>query len=209
VLLFLILSFIPQNTVEILAAFTNGLRIEAAIFLPAFAFNLSNAVVVGNLLGKKDTEGAFDAGIITAIVGVAIVSILTFGVMLYARVISGFLSNNSIVVFESTRYIYISLISEPLMAWGVILAGGLNGAGDTKSVMKIVTLSVWLLRLPLSWFFGVYLGFGQSAVWWSMNLSILAQTIFLTQRYFGKKWILQPQNTCYNSVDCNLTNLKA
>jgi len=38
--------------VEILAAFTAGLRIESAIFLPAFAFNMANAVIVGNLLGS-------------------------------------------------------------------------------------------------------------------------------------------------------------
>ena len=38
--LFLILSTLPVNNIEVLAAFTNGLRIEAAIFLPAFAFNM-------------------------------------------------------------------------------------------------------------------------------------------------------------------------
>jgi Na+-driven multidrug efflux pump len=56
--LFLILSTLPEQKIEILAALTTGLRIESAIYLPAFAFNLANAVVVGNLLGEKKEEEA-------------------------------------------------------------------------------------------------------------------------------------------------------
>ena len=41
------------------------------------------------------------------------------------------------------------------MAWGVILAGGLNGAGDTRSVMFAVGISVWFIRVPLSYFLGL------------------------------------------------------
>ena len=55
--IFLILSSLPKNNVEILAALSAGLRIESAIFLPAFAFNMANAVVIGNLLGEKRTGG--------------------------------------------------------------------------------------------------------------------------------------------------------
>lgn len=186
--LFLILSMLPENRIEILAAFTNGQRIESAIFLPAFAFNMANAVIVGNLLGKKMKEDAFRNGITTAVLGAAIITFLTAIVMLNARFIAPFLSNNAIVIKESTKYLYIALISEPFLALGVILGGGLSGAGDTKSVMKIVALSVWLVRIPLSYIFGIVLGFGAIAVWWSMNLSVVVQAGFIYRRYFKKKW---------------------
>jgi putative MATE family efflux protein len=187
--LFLILSSLPEHAIEIMAAFTNGLRIESAIFLPAFAFNMANAVVVGNLLGKGKQEDAFHGGILTACIGVAIVSILTIVVMLNAKMVASFLSNNETVVSECTRYIYISLISEPFMAWGVILSGGLNGAGDTRSVMSIIALSMWLVRIPLSYMLAIYLHAGAAFVWWAMNLSILVQTVFISRRYFNKQWI--------------------
>ena len=72
---------------------------------------------------------------VTAGVGVAVVSALTVFVILNARWIAGSLSDNPVVVRESIRYIYISMISEPIMAWGIILGGGLGGAGDTRNVM--------------------------------------------------------------------------
>jgi len=186
--LFLILSALPEHKVEILAALTTGLRIESAIYLPAFAFNMANAVIVGNLLGEKKEEDALKSGIVTATIGVGIVTAMVITVILNARWIVSFLSNNDVVIKESIKYIYISMISEPFMAWGIILAGGLNGAGDTKSVLTRVALSLWLVRIPLSYIFVVLFGFGAVSVWWSMNLSQFVQAFFISKRYFSREW---------------------
>lgn len=187
--LFYILSLLPQHNVEIIAAFTNGLKIESAIFLPAFAFNMACAVVIGNLMGEKSHEDAFHGGIVTALIGVVFVSIMTIIVLFNARNIMSLLSDNQFVIDEGVRYVYISLIFEPFLAWGVILGGGLNGAGDTKGLMFIIASCVWLIRIPLSYFLAVYLGLGAVAVWWSMNASVLAQTFFITRRYFAREWL--------------------
>jgi putative MATE family efflux protein len=187
--LFLILSALPEHRVEILAALTTGLRIESVIFLPVFGFNMANAVIVGNLLGEKKKEDAFRSGFVTAAIGVMIVTMMVIGVILNAQWIASFLSNNEIVIRESMKYIYISMISEPFMAWGIILGGGLNGAGDTKSVMIRVALSVWFVRIPLSYIFVVLFGFGPIWVWWSMNISQFVQAFLMSKRYFDQEWL--------------------
>ncbi len=186
--LFLILSSLPERKIEILAALTTGLRIESAIYLPAIAFNMANAVIVGNFLGEKKDEDAFRSGMVTASIGVAIIVMMAIAVVLNARWIASLLSTNRIVIHESMKYLYISMISEPFMAWGIILGGGLNGAGDTKSVMLRVALSLWLVRIPLSYAFVTLFGFGPASVWWSMNLSQFVQAFLISKRYFSKKW---------------------
>lgn len=187
--LFLILGMLPARTVEIMAALTNGLKIESAIFLPAFAFSMAAAVVVGNLLGKGEDRDAFRSGIVTAVMGVGIVSLMTVIVMMNARGIASFLSDNAAVAEESVRYIYIALLSEPVMAWMVILGGALNGAGDTMSVMLVTALSVWLVRIPLAYILGIHFGLGIVAIWWVMNLSALVHAVFITAWYFNRRWI--------------------
>jgi len=186
--LFLILSALPEHKIEILAALTTGLRIESAIYLPVFGFNMANAVIVGNLLGEKKDEDTFKSGIVTATIGVVIVTLMVIAVILNARWIVSLLSNNEIVIKESVKYIFISMISEPFMAWGIILSGGLNGAGDTKSVLMRVALSVWLVRIPLSYIFVVLFGFGAVSVWWSMNVSQFVQAFLISKRYFSREW---------------------
>jgi MATE family multidrug resistance protein len=187
--LFLILSALPEHRVEVLAALTTGLRIESVIYLPVFGFNMANAVIVGNLLGEKKQDDAFRSGFVTAAIGVLIVTVMAIGVILNARWIATLLSNNEMVVRESTKYITISMISEPFMAWGVILSGGLNGAGDTRSVLLRIALSVWLVRIPLSYIFVVFLGFGAVSVWWAMNISQFVQAFAISTRYLNKEWL--------------------
>jgi putative MATE family efflux protein len=191
--IFLILSSLPKNNVEILAALSAGLRIESAIFLPAFAFNMANAVVIGNFLGERRTEEAYKGGIITAFLGVPIVILLTMIVILNARWIAPILSNNEIVIAETVRYLYINMLSEPFMAWAIILGGGLMGAGDTRSVMVLMGMSLWLVRVPLCYLFVVILGFGAVSVWWTMNLSQFVMALLISRRYFSKKWLLERQ----------------
>ena len=187
--LYLILSALPEHRIETLAALTAGLRIESIIYLPVFGFNMANAVIVGNLLGEKKKKDAFQSGIMTMALGVCIVTLMVVIVILNARWIASFLSSDAIVIRESVKYIYISMISEPFMAWGIILGGGLIGAGDTRSVLIRVALSVWLIRIPLAYIFVVLLGFGAVSVWWSMNISQFVQAFVMSKRYFDQKWL--------------------
>jgi len=187
--LFLIIAKLPEKSVEVMAALTNGMRIEAAIFLPAFAFNMANAVIVGNLLGEGKKHEAFKNGIVTAVMGVIVVTVMTLIVVIFARDVSQILSKDSIVINESVLYIYISMISEPFMAFSAVLGGGLNGAGDTRSVMIRIVAGMWIVRIPLAYIMGITLGFGAPGIWWSMNASIFTQMILITRRYFKKEWL--------------------
>jgi MATE family, multidrug efflux pump len=187
--LFLILSMLPEHRVEVLAALTTGLRLESAIFLPAFAFNMANAVVIGNCLGERKPDDAYKNGLVTMMIGVGIVSALSLAVILNAGWIVPLLSHNEIVVKETMWYIYINMIGEPIMASGVILGGGLSGAGDTRSVLARIAVSVWLVRIPLCYVFVVLFGFGPVSVWWAMNVSQAVQAFLIYRRYSSRVWL--------------------
>ncbi len=187
--LFLILSMLPEHRVEVLAALTTGLRLESAIFLPAFAFNMANAVVIGNCLGERKPDDAYKNGLVTMVIGVGIVSVLSLAVILNARWIVPLLSHNEIVIKETMWYIYINMLGEPIMASGVILGGGLSGAGDTRSVLARIAVSVWLVRIPLCYVFVVLFGFGPISVWWAMNVSQAVQAFLVYRRYSSRVWL--------------------
>jgi multidrug resistance protein, MATE family len=189
--IFLILSQLPEHRIEILAALTAGLRVESAIYLPVFGFNMANAVIIGNLLGEGRRDEAFRSGIVTAAIGVGIVAAMVVLVVVNASWIVSYLTDHDLVMRESVRYIYISMISEPFMAWGIILGGGLNGAGDTKRVLLSIASTIWLIRIPLSYLSVVHFQFGPASVWWIMNLSQFVQAVLISKRYFGRKWLTE------------------
>jgi multidrug resistance protein, MATE family len=189
VTLFLIIGELPQERIAVLAAFAIGLRVESVIYLPVFALNMANAVIVGNLLGEKRLGEAYKSGLTTAGIGVAAVAILVLIVVLNARWIMSLLSTNDVVVREGIRYLYISMISEPFMACSVVLGGGLNGAGDTRGVMIRVALALWIVRIPLAYALVTVFGFGPSAIWWSMNASQIVQAFLMYRRYAQRAWL--------------------
>ena len=190
--LFLILGALPKNSIETLAAFSAGLRIESAIFLPAIAFNMANAVIAGNLLGENKKHDAFKAGIITAVMSVIVVTVLTIIVIAGARLIAPALSTNPIVINECVKYLYVSMLSEPFMGFWIVLGGALAGAGDTKGVMLIVASCTWLIRIPLCYLWIAVLGFDAVSVWWTMNLSQFVVAILIFRRYWRRNWLNLP-----------------
>jgi Na+-driven multidrug efflux pump len=151
---------------------------------------MANAVIVGNLIGEGKKKDAFRGGLVTMLMGVSIVVLLTVVVITGARWIAPLLSHNETVIAETVRYLYISMLSEPFMALWIILGGGLSGAGDTRSIMFNVIIGIWLVRIPLSYICVVLLGLSAASVWWTMNLSQLIMAVFMTRRYWQRKWLM-------------------
>lgn len=186
--LYTILGMLPNNSTEIMAAYATGLRIESAIFMPAFAFNMANAVIVGNLMGEKKYNEAYKNGIITAFISMAIITIMIAVVILFAKPIAMLVEPNENVVGEIIKYLYICMIAEPFIALNLAMTGALNGAGDTKATMRYAILNIWVLRLPLSYILGITLGFGAAGIWWALNIGFLLQAFLSTRRFINKKW---------------------
>jgi putative MATE family efflux protein len=57
IILYNILGRLKESSITALASITNGLRIEAIIFLPAFALNMAASVIIGQNLGAGDPTG--------------------------------------------------------------------------------------------------------------------------------------------------------
>ena len=185
--LYAILGMLTYST-EIMAAYATGLRIESAIFMPAFAFNMANAVIVGNLMGEKKFDEAYKNGFVTAFISMTIVTVMMSVIILFARPIAEMLEPNKAVVPEIIKYLYICMIAEPFIALNLAMNGALNGAGDTKATMRYAILNVWVLRLPLAYILGIFLGFGATGIWWALNMGFFMQVILSTRRFMSKKW---------------------
>ncbi|MCI6474881.1 MAG: MATE family efflux transporter [Mucispirillum sp.] len=186
--LYAVLGMLSYNSVEIMAAYATGLRIESAIFMPAFAFNMANAVIVGNLMGEKKYNEAYKSGLTTAFISVSVVTVMIVVIVLNARSIAELLEHNPVVVNEIVKYIYICMIAEPFIALNLAMTGALNGAGDTKATMFYAMLNVWVLRLPLAYILGIALGFHAAGIWWALNSGFFLQSALSTRRFISKKW---------------------
>jgi MATE family multidrug resistance protein len=188
ILLYAILSKLDKESIPALAAITNGLRIEAIIYLPAFALNMAASVLVGQNLGAKNPERAEKVGWTITRAGIVLVSVMAFIIFIWANGISAMVTKSPLVVTETVRYLRINMLSEPFMAMSSILGGGLQGAGDTRGAMWVIIVAMWLVRLPLAYVFALILHCGATGVWVAMIVSMMLQGILMALRYRGGRW---------------------
>jgi MATE family multidrug resistance protein len=188
ILLYNILGRLENTSIIAIASITNGLRIEAIIYLPAFAMNMAASVLLGQNLGARDTERAEKLGWRITLAGVILISMMALVIFIFAERFAAVLTKNPAVLEETTRYLRINMLSEPFMAASIILAGGLQGAGDTKGTMWVIIVAMWMIRLPLAYYLALILNFGATGVWAAMVLSMCVQGILMTWRFHGGRW---------------------
>lgn len=188
IILYNILSRLQDVSITAMAALTNGLRIEALIYLPVFALNMAASVLVGQNLGASSPSRAEKIGWHISFSGVALVTLIAIPIFIWAGEISSPLAKDEQVLAETVRYLRITMLSEPFMAIGVILAGSLTGAGDTKGAMLAIVSTHWMIRLPLAYILAVVAGYGAVGVWIAMAVSIFFQGIAMTMRFRNGRW---------------------
>jgi Na+-driven multidrug efflux pump len=188
IILYNILGRLGEASITAMAAISNGLRIEALIFLPAFALNMSASVFIGQNLGAGD-PGRAERGVWRiAAAGVVTLTALALVVFLRADAFAAFVAKDPAVITETARYLRINMISQPFIALSLALSGGLQGAGDTRGTMWVIIIAIWLIRIPLVYGFAITLGFGAPGVWWSMVISMTCQSVLMAWRFQSGTW---------------------
>jgi putative MATE family efflux protein len=186
--LYNILGRLGDASVVAMASITNGLRIEAVIYLPAFALNMAASVLVGQNLGAGNPLRAAAAGWRITGAGVLLISLMSVTVYVCADLFASALTGSQDVIKETARYLRFNMLAEPFMALSAVLGGGLQGAGDTKGTMWSIIISMWLIRLPLAYVLALTLDYGAAGVWFAMVLSMTVQGGLMALRFHRGRW---------------------
>jgi multidrug resistance protein, MATE family len=188
VVLYNLLGRMGGESISALAAFSNGLRLEAIIYLPAFALHMAASVMVGQNLGAGLVDRAIRLGWQIAGSGALVLGMLAAAVYLASETLAGFLTTDPRVFEETVRYLKIAMFSEPFMAASLALSGSMLGAGDTRGPLYVISAAMWLVRIPLAWFLAFPLAMGPTGIWLAMALSMLVQGGLMARRFQSGVW---------------------
>jgi putative MATE family efflux protein len=183
-----ILGRLSINAVEATAALTNGLRIEAILYLPVYALNMITAVLVAQAMGSGNMVKAQNTGWRIARTAAFILTIAALPVFVFSMEIASWITPDPLVQKMTHLYLRFNMLSQPFMALGVCLGGALEGAGDTSGVMKVVLGALWGFRLPLAAALALATGLAANGVWLAMVLSMILQCVLMAHRYHRGKW---------------------
>lgn len=170
------------------ASFRILITIESLSFMPAVGISIATATLVGKALGERNVQKSLHTGYIAT--GMATIWGIFMGI-LFLAIPKAFLSPftaDQMLIQISIVTIMIAGINQPFLNSMIVLTGTLRGAGDTKFVMNIVTLRLWLIFMPLTYLFVIPLGQGVKGFWFAEIISFIIFLPIILTRLKNTKW---------------------
>ncbi len=182
-----ILTRTPEGE-SALAALTIGLRTEALAFMPGFAFSVAAASMVGQNLGARQQERARKGALAATWQGIGIMGGIGMLFVLFSRQIADLFTNDMHVLPLAASYLWINGLSEPFLALGMILTGALQGAGETRLPTLATILTLWIIRLPLTYLLAITLHWGALGAWIAMSSSTVISGVAVLGIFKWANW---------------------
>ena len=157
-------------------------------FMPGFGFAMAATAMVGQCLGAKRPDLSECSGWYSVRMAVAWMTIMGLAMAIFGRPMMRLFTFDPAMIDMGAQALKVIALSQPFMAVGMVLAGALRGAGDTRFPMWATFLSIWLVRLPLGYLFGPYLGWGLPGLYISNVLDGVARALANFVRYRRGAW---------------------
>ena len=190
------------NVVFVVVVFMLGTAVTAgnqvaqqAMFLamfPGFGFSMAATALVGQALGARNPGLAKSYGM-TAMRW-CLLWMTTMGIVFFVfaepimkLAASG--DDREAVIAAGVDALRIIAFIQPPLAVGFVIAGILRGAGDTRFPMFSTSVTMWLLRVPLSYLLGVVMGWGLAGIYVGMFLDTVVLGVMNVWRYLKGDWM--------------------
>jgi MATE family multidrug resistance protein len=186
--LFMITGTLPRDGVVAVNGLTDGMRVEALLFLPAMAFSFTASILVGHCLGAGNAEEAKRVGL--RIAGTAALSMSLIALCLYPLLpyVTAFTVPDLSVRKVAADYILYNLLGTPFSVTSVVMSGIFSGAGATIYSMVSFSAGTWLVRLPLAWYMGHIIRQEASGIFLAMLVSQVVQSTLCLYFFFRRDW---------------------
>ena len=134
--------------VEAMSAVTMGLPVETIVQLTGYCLGIGGSIAVGNMLGKRDKEGASKLFSVTFFVTLMVGILFVFCAFPTAGPIARFLVHGGGMLTDYTRdYIRISMLGAPVIGIGLLMVNylGVENHPELASLYLILANAINLI----------------------------------------------------------------
>lgn len=183
-----LMAMVAVSGTAAVAAYGIGMRFHLIILMPAFALGGAAATMMGQNLGAGQPDRAGHAAWVATWVDIIFMILSGAVLMVFASPLLRFFNDDAEVVAIGTRYLHIVSPFYIFAGFGIVLARGLNGAGDTLGPMLITILTLWGLQVPLAIYLSRILHPATDGIWWAMSAAFVVQGLATVVWFRAGRW---------------------
>lgn len=186
--LFAVVASLPRDSINALAGMAAGMRVESILFLPAFAFNMTAAMLTGHCLGAGNPEEARRVGWRLLLYGAGGMSVAALVLWPFLKDVAAFIAPDPGAREHALIYLRYNLLATPCSVTSMCLGGIMAGAGATVYTLVVFGMAVWAVRLPLAIALGHYFGLSSDGVFLAMLVSQVFQACAMLYIFQTRDW---------------------
>ncbi|MEZ4297264.1 MAG: MATE family efflux transporter [Polyangiaceae bacterium] len=171
-----------------MAANQGLISIEAVSFLSADGFGVAAAAIVAQKLGNKRPDEAMAAGRLSAGLATAMLTACGLAFAIAPRALTSLFSDDPSIVSLGARTLLVAAVAQPFMAYATVIGMSLRGAGDTKTVLVVMGVCSFAVRLLATWLFAITLDLGLIGVWIGSGADWICRAVWLGLLWRRGRW---------------------
>lgn len=168
---------------ETYAAHTIAGNIETFSYMPGYGLAIAATTLVGQRIGAKQYREAYEFGFLTTGLAIGFMSLIGLVLFFLSPWFASWFTTDLHARGMVVTALKIDAFAQPALAVGLVLAGALQGAGDTKSPMYSTALGMWVIRIIGVYIFGIHFGMGIAGIWISIAIDLYTRGAFLFYQF--------------------------
>ena len=181
-------SYIVSLGTKVYAAYIITGIMDSFAYIPGIAIGGAAAALIGTSLGAKEKGEAYRYGMGSLFIGAIFMTTIGLINFIFAPAISDLFTKDVVVRANIIHILRILILLEPFSAVTLIITPALQGAGDTKLPMIYTLVGIWVFRVFGCYLFVHRMGYGITAVLFTVFLDLFLRSILLLVRFRNRKW---------------------
>ena len=181
-------GLIARLGTNVLAANQIALQYVSIAFTMGLAINMATSSLVSQHLGAKRPDLAEKTGYWATGLAMLIMGLIGLSYLIAPQKLIAVFSEDTAVVAAGVTILKLVAFYQIFDALGIVLAGALNGAGDTRYTLMVKLLLAWGLFVPLVWYLSFPLNLGIWGAWVGALTYLVCLGLVYYWRFRSGKW---------------------
>lgn len=172
------------------AAHGLGLRVQSLAFIPGLSISQATAAMVGMALGAGDVGRAKAVLRSSIVLCLGVMAILALLIFIAADLIVAAYDVPAGTPLADYSVMWMHILGYGMVPTAVHVAcvGLLQGAGATKTSLKINVVTNLAVQIPVGAILGLGLGLGAWGVWMSIPIAAVLRAAWAYREYRSERW---------------------
>ncbi|MCB0091143.1 MAG: hypothetical protein KDE54_24790, partial [Caldilineaceae bacterium] len=165
-----------------------ALQYMSISFTLGVGINMATSSLVAQYLGAKQPDEAEKVGYRACLLAMICMGLIGLGYLVAPEALMGIFSDEPRVVDAGVTILTLMAFYQIFDAVGIVLAGALNGAGDTTFTMLVRSILSWGMFIPLVWVLINYANVDVLGAWMGALAYLGSITIIYFFRFRSGRW---------------------